>query len=105
MRHIKKIAIGILAGILTSCGASSPAMAEVVVADLPDQVVYLSDEESETCVTGSYLAYRYWVEEGSKREDGCWNLNEHGSAVIVQWPDRTITVLRYGQLQRTEREE
>lgn len=104
MRKIKKVFAGVLAGLLTSCGVSSPVAAEVVAADFPDQVIYLSDEESELCIHGSYLAYRYWVEQGS-REDGCWALNEHGSAVIVQWPDKAISVLTYDQLQRVDRAE
>lgn len=102
MRKIKALAIGFLAGCLTTCGVSTPAMADSMVADLPDQVVYITDEESELCIHGTYLAYRYWV-RGDGREDGCWTLNEYGTLVQVEWPDRTVLFLRYEQLSHTDR--
>lgn len=103
MSRIKKIAAALCAGVLTSCGASSPAMAETLVADLPRQVIHISDEESELCRDGTYYAYRYSA-EGDGREEGCWYLNQYSTAVLVEWRGGDLSVLAYEQFQRGDRE-
>lgn len=107
MHYAKKIATGLLAGILSSCGVA--AMADN--AQTPSHVeghkngttYYLYDVQ-DSCEEGNYLALKY-SDDSDDNTYGCWTLNQQNSTLELWWPDRTSTVLVYSDLLSRENSE